>query len=340
MSQRTDFEFRSPSTWRHSLVFLTSIALIIVTSIFVIEDKARSASSTSTLVACANLKTGAMRLLLRGSCSGKNEKTIFWTIKGDRGAQGNAGPSGPTGATGSQGATGPQGAVGMQGPTGSTGSQGSQGSQGSTGSTGSTGATGTTGSQGTSAANAVGFVPQSVCGASGASPCSLGSEGPGGGSIIFIDNFNLYPGFTYIELAPIGWDGTEDDPYVAWCDNTTTSVNPSRNSYPYWEGRLIGQGLANTNDMLALCSSGAAVLARSYHSTNNGVTYTDWYLPTLGALMWNYISDFGAGTLEAEIYWSSSEYSATQAWGVNFLQFDQPALGKGELHGVRPVRTF
>lgn len=67
----------------------------------------------STVVACANKKTGALRIAYK-SCTSK-ENSISW---GQTGAQGAAGPAG------AQGAAGPQGPAGAQGPVGATGQSG------------------------------------------------------------------------------------------------------------------------------------------------------------------------------------------------------------------------
>lgn len=347
MSPQFGFSPRLLNVFRRSTVLIVATSLILLTSIFVIQEKVNSATSATTIVTCVNKKTGAMRLLLRGSCNTKIELIVHWSHAGPEGELGEVGPSGPSGPQGSTGVQGvmgergPSGPAGPMGPMGPTGSAGTAGAAGSTGTTGSTGATGGQGSAGTGGTDSsFGFVPKNVCGSAGNSACTLGSKGPGGGTIVFIDFHNMYPAFDYQELAPVGWNGTTDDPLVAWCDNTTTSVNPTRNVYPFWVGRQIGQGATNTNDILALCTSGAGVLAHNYHSTNNGVTYTDWILPVLGALMGAYINNFGAGSFEAEVYWTSSEYSATQAWSTDFGQFDQAVLSKSELHAVRPMRHF
>ena len=42
----------------------------------------------------------------------------------------------------------------------------------------------------------------------------IGDRGPGGGFIFFVDLYDQYPGFTYLEAAP------NDIAAVAWCNNT------------------------------------------------------------------------------------------------------------------------
>lgn len=71
-----------------------------------------AAGSGSTLHACANKKTGALRLA--NKCK-KRERVVSWNIEGPRGA---AGTRGLRGATGAQGVTGAQGATGAQGSPG------------------------------------------------------------------------------------------------------------------------------------------------------------------------------------------------------------------------------
>lgn len=334
-------------TYRKSTVALMATSLVLITSLFVIEERARSATSSTTIVTCANQKTGDLRILTKGSCNTKTETVFHWAHEGPEGEPGEVGPTGPEGPTGPPGPKGPEGPMGpegMQGITGLTGPTGPMGPAGPAGAQGAQGPQGPAGPGGAAGVSPVdvsnGFVQKYICGSSGTEKCVLGAKGPGGGTIIWIDETNEYPTKDYGELAPIGWNGTADDPLVPWCDNTTTSVNPTKNAYPYWAGRLLDSGLANTNEMVTLCASGAGNLARSYHSTNNGVTYTDWYLPTLQRLVLMFGENFGVGQLEGETYWSSSEYSATQAWTESFLAYDQPLTNKGESHAVRPVRSF
>lgn len=331
---------------RLSTVLLSLLSLILLTSIFVIEERTHSATSSTTIVTCANKKTGLMRLLTKGSCSTKLETVVHWAHLGPEGELGEVGPSGPTGAIGPSGPQGIQGLQGIQGPQGLQGIQGLIGERGPAGPVGigSQGPQGPQGPGGVAGTNAVdisnGFVQLYVCGSSGTSKCVLGAEGPAGGTIIFVDYNNEYSDFDFRELAPIGWNGTSDDPEVAWCNDTTTQVDPVNGIYPYWKDRVQGHGSINTSNMLAVCTSGAAVLVHNYHPTRNGVTYSDWALPALAGLLqiWHY--EFGAGIIEGEVYWSSSEYSATQAWTTNFSQFDQPVALKSELHAVRPSRKF
>jgi hypothetical protein len=66
---------------------------------------ALAAGGSPVINACANKKSGALRL--RGPKCKKSEKTVSWSVKGPQGANGSKGPTGPTGTTGSQGPMGP-----------------------------------------------------------------------------------------------------------------------------------------------------------------------------------------------------------------------------------------
>ena len=95
-----------------------------------------------------------------------------------------------------------------------------------------------------------------VCVAGG--PCAIGDTGPGGG-IVFYDAGSVQPWGRYLEAAPEGWSGAPWDPVALWCSITDTLI-------PGAMGTAIGTGAANTANMIAACSSGAANLARSYTS--------------------------------------------------------------------------
>ena len=70
------------------------------------------AQAATSYKACANKKTGEMRLVLKGKKCKKGEKKLKWNSKGPTGAPG------PQGLPGQQGPQGPQGAAGVTGPPG------------------------------------------------------------------------------------------------------------------------------------------------------------------------------------------------------------------------------
>lgn len=66
-----------------------------------------NAESGAQIKACANKKTGTMRLLAKGSCNKRTETSISWNAQG---LAGSPGPQGETGAKGDAGAKGEPGA--------------------------------------------------------------------------------------------------------------------------------------------------------------------------------------------------------------------------------------
>lgn len=70
------------------------------------------AEAATSYKACANKKTGEMRLVVKGKKCKKGEKKLKWNTKGPAGA------TGPQGLPGQQGPQGAQGAAGVTGPPG------------------------------------------------------------------------------------------------------------------------------------------------------------------------------------------------------------------------------
>ena len=171
----------------------------------------------------------------------------------------------------------------------------------------------------------------SSSGGSSARSYALGDIGPGGGLVFLISG-----GLTY-EMAPKTWSGGADDPRIAWCDDTSTDITGAA-------GTAVGTSSANTTDMLAACTSGAAVSARAY----TGGGQTDWFLPSKDLLneMYDYkgsIVDTATYGFESAFYWASSEYAPAAASNADMLSFSNgsPASdGKGSAKYVRPVRAF
>ena len=156
----------------------------------------------------------------------------------------------------------------------------------------------------------------------------IGSRGPGGGWIFYVDLYDQYPGFTYLEAAPT------DIAAVPWC-NIDTSI-PSAAG---WAAKGVGKGKANTTAMLGVCSSGAAKAADLYLTA----TKSDWFLPSLGELklMYNNLLEAGVGGFAGNYYWSSTENGSSSAWGQNFGYGGQDVYSKGYTDiPVRAVRAF
>jgi hypothetical protein len=160
--------------------------------------------------------------------------------------------------------------------------------------------------------------------------CKVGSVGPGGGWIFFVDYNEQYSGFNYLEAAPA------DISAVAWCNITTTSIP----AVAGWSARAVGAGQANTDAMTQACGSGAANSAAAYSTPTT--LAGDWFLGTLGDMMLMYtnLSYAGVGGFANSGYWSSTENNSTNAWTQGFDYGYQYYDYKYSSLPVRAVRAF
>lgn len=235
----------------------------------------------------------------------------FQGLKGDKGDQGDSGLQGIQGLQGVKGDTGLQGLQGLKGDKGDQGDNGLQGIQGLQGVKGDTGLQGLQGLQGVKGDTGLQGIQgiqgiQGVkgdTGSLGSFAYKLGDTGPGGGIIFFVDRFDDYSGFTYLEAAPTT--------LVAgvWCTGSTTLLN----ALYYGLNGSIGSGYSNTVAMLP-CGTGAVKSADTYVSPNGT---SDWFLPSFNELF-TLINNFrllglGGFTSTTVQYWTSTGYDATQA---------------------------
>ena len=208
--------------------------------------------------------------------------------------------NGTPGPQGVAGATGPQGPIGLTGPAGAQGIQGL---------TGANGAAGSTGPQGPAGANAsVGGFTHYI------------GETFNGGVIYY-----LYKGSDGLEHGLIV-STTES---IAKWQTTGVLVNADRS----WDG------VYNTN----LISGSPAV---NYIATLG----PNWYLPSLDELILLHGSRFEVNKalftnnqtlLSLSLYyWSSTEYSSSDALSYDFLTGYTDVSGKANNYGVRGVKSF
>lgn len=208
-----------------------------------------NAAGDSTLKACANKKTGAMRYISKGACK-KTETSLSWNKMGPQGLPGSAGTNGAKGDIGAAGPKGDTGAAGTSAPTG--------------------------------------FTARSVCGANGTSLCTVGVQGPGGGTIFFVDSNNEIVGYDYLEVAP-----TNSCFYVCTWSTTTARCGTSANqdcqgSYISDAGDALnhvtlGTGRMATSRITARHQAGG--VAKTLYAAGSADTYTtskasDWWLPS------------------------------------------------------------
>lgn len=161
--------------------------------------------------------------------------------------------------------------------------------------------------------------------------CVLGDIGPGGGRV-FLDAGSAQPWGRYLEAAPANWNDGGPEPLAQWC-------NLFEGSMPGATGFTIGTGEANTNAMVAACSGGAAVLARTY----TGGGQNDWFLPSKDELTLMTTSRGGkadVGLAKAMYYWTSTQarlpFEAVAMDSVGTVA----NLSKAGKVAVRPIRAF
>ena len=237
------------------------------------------------------------------------------------------------------------------------------GATGAAGATGATGAKGDTGAAG--ASSPTGFTARSVCGSNGTTLCAVGVQGPGGGTIVYVDATNEIPGYDYLEVAPadastgVAWSTTTSKcGSAANADCRTSSLSDAGTALDFIG---FGTGRAATAAIVARHNAGsvaktayAAGLADSYTTA----TASDWFLPSKDEL--NEVCKYALNTGQAAgadtvctggsaatlrgfasgLYWSSSDYLADAARFQYFTSGNQASDNKASTYHVRPVRAF
>jgi len=144
-----------------------------------------------------------------------------------------------------------------------------------------------------------------------------------------------------------GYDANTQHGLIAATSDQSTGIGiqwyNGSNTITGATGTAIGTGLSNTNTIIAsqggTATSYAAGLARAY----TGGGYTDWYLPSKNELNKLYINRTAIGGFASGIedfYWSSSEFSSSEAWDQGFNNGSQGHGLKGYPTYVRAIRSF
>lgn len=281
--------------------------------------------------------TGAAGLSGRDGTDGKDGKTLWNGVKDPESSWGAPGDMfinsvtktlfGPKDLT-----TGWPAGVIMVGATGPAGPTGAAGPQGPGGATGPAGPTGATGAAGAAGASSLKITELSICGAGGTSLCKVGSIGPGGGWIFFVDYYDQYAGFNYLEAAPSSCEATTK----AW-----SSANTSVPAVAGWAARAVGAGETNTAAIKAVFTADNTTNNAAYFaSACSAGSKSDWFLGSLGEMKLMYDNLQGVGGFVVGYYWSSSEDNASVAWLQYFGGGGQYGVSKTNTYYVRPVRAF
>ena len=171
----------------------------------------------------------------------------------------------------------------------------------------------------------------------------IGDTGPAGGVIFYddeADGVDDIAGARYLEAAPseTEWNGKEWGGHATDVNGNDSGVAPELHG--------IGDGEANTQAIVDELGSGDYAARLCWDLEHGG--YDDWFLPSKDELnaIWDNIVDDGSGAnsgigvFAPNLYWSSSENSATKAWYQDFADGGQGSWGKGLNLRVRAVRAF
>jgi hypothetical protein len=163
----------------------------------------------------------------------------------------------------------------------------------------------------------------------------VGDTGPGGGIIFFVDRYDEYAGFTYLEVAPVGTEVLR-----TWATNVnsnrTTAVSGA-------DSRALGAGHQNTLDIVAQTGNIAATCAAAYCADLTSGGQSDWYLGSIAEMTMVYDVvhlQLGVGGFSITEYWSSTEYDVNDTWYQSFVTSTQYYIDKSNTFRVRPVRRF
>lgn len=161
----------------------------------------------------------------------------------------------------------------------------------------------------------------------------LGDTGPAGG-LIFYYKENYSDGWRFLEGAPVSTEWED----IEWGDNATEISGA--------DGTVVGTGAQNTADIVALQGAGSTYAAQLCDGLSHG-GFSDWFLPSRDELNLMYenlhredLGDFNSGGFISDFYWSSSEYSSSQAWNRRFISSGEYVAYKNHNKRVRAIRDF
>ena len=159
---------------------------------------------------------------------------------------------------------------------------------------------------------------------------TIGSTGPAGGKIFFVDTENKYTEFNYLEAAPADEGANEYGGYGTLFGSGAQKT-------------VIGTGKVNSKTIVAKVGNGISYAARvclEKSVVDNGITYNDWFLPSKDELALMYDNKDKIGGFSNDYYWSSSEIDNWNAREQNFSDGIQSTDCKLNRHKFRPIRSF
>jgi hypothetical protein len=162
----------------------------------------------------------------------------------------------------------------------------------------------------------------------------IGATGPAGGIIFITPDTTGNSTGKYFEVAP---SASQVQRSWATGGNQSSAVSGA-------DATAIGFGSQNTIDIVAQSGNVSATSAAAYASDYEYSGFSDWFLPSIDELQKMYeVEDLDPGIIPGLLsnnYWSSTEYSATQAEYENLGDGGQGFSAKSNSLYVRPVRAF
>ncbi len=123
---------------------------------------------------------------------------------------------------------------------------------------------------------------------------------------------------------------TDQSAGIQWYNGTNTVTNAKRDQ--------VNAGLHNTERIII--NQGAGSYAAQICANYQGGGFGDWYLPSLGELNLLYNQKDVVGGFGTNAYWSSDEYSNTDAMYQYFIDGTQWYAYKYYAFAVRAIRAF
>jgi uncharacterized repeat protein (TIGR02543 family) len=180
---------------------------------------------------------------------------------------------------------------------------------------------------------------------------TVGGIGQAGGYVFYddeIDGIDNILGYRYLEAAPAGWNGTDDDPVYCF-----GYYRPEGTNITVGTETDIGTGISNTTMLVEKMGNtthnsaegtSTAIYAAKVCTNYQGGGFTNWFLPSKDELLLMYqnLSENSlAGFSDDSRYWSSSEFNFYHAWyQIIRTVFNQNYYGRDSNYKVRPVRAF
>jgi len=143
-------------------------------------------------------------------------------------------------------------------------------------------------------------------------------------------------------------DATGQHGLIAAIADQSTGIAWSNGTYRTTGAMSDGAGAGELNTAIIVASqiadnqsgSFAALICAQYSTTQNGITYGNWYLPSKYELNLLYNQRAVVGGFSNNNYWSSSEFSNFNAWYQAFYDGSQDYFNKLYPGNVRAVRAF